>query len=85
MKLSQKTIQSHIDFFISGDFVWVDVDYRGDNWELTCEEYPEDNTANFYFTDGNKSFAIETDPVFNNDKLQKATVTGIHYLGEDSA
>ena len=56
MKLSQKTIQSHIDFFISGDFTWVDVDYRGDNWELTVEEYPEDNAANFYFTDGKRQF-----------------------------
>ena len=84
MKLSQKTIQSHIDFFISGDFTWVDVDYRGDNWELTVEEYPEDNAANFYFTDGNRLFSIHTHPVFEGDKLKSAKVADIHYLGEET-
>lgn len=85
MELSKKTIQSHINFFISGDYTWVDVDYRGDSWQLTCEQYPEDVTANFYFTNGNKSFAIETDPVFNNEQLCSATVKSIHYLAEEIA
>ena len=85
MTLSEKTIQSHIDFFIGGDYTWVDVDYRGNNWELTVEEYAEDNAANFYFTDGNKMFAIETDPVFVDNKLQSAKVKSIHYLGEETA
>lgn len=83
MELSKKTIQSHIDFFIEGDFTWVDVDYRGSNWELTCEEYPEDNAANFYFTDGNRSFSIYTHPVFEGDKLKSAKVEEIWYNGEE--
>jgi len=85
MTLSKKTIQSHIDYFISGDFTWVDVDYRGNNWKLTCEQYPEDNTANFYFTDGNKLFAIETDPVFYDEQLQSAQVRSIYLLEEETA
>jgi hypothetical protein len=80
MKLSQKTIQSHIDFFINDDCDWVDVNYRGDSWELTCEQYPEDNTANFLFTNSKTTFVIATDPVFVDDELKSATVTEIQKL-----
>lgn len=80
MELSQKTIQSHIDFFISGDYDWVDVDYRGGSWELTCEQYPEDNTANFLFTNSKTTFVIATDPVFDDNQLKSATVTEIDTL-----
>jgi len=80
MNLAKKTIQSHIDFFINGDFTWVDVDYRGDSWELTSEEYPEDNTANFLFTNSKTTFVIATDPVFADNQLKSATVTEIEKL-----
>jgi hypothetical protein len=80
MKLSQKTIQSHIDFFINDNCDWADVNYRGENWELTCEMYPEDNTANFIFTNSKTTFVILTDPVFVDDELKSATVTEIQKL-----
>ena len=78
MKLSQKTIQSYIDYHIKNECLWSNVIYRGSDWELTCEEYPEDNTANFYFTNGKTYFAIQTDSVFIDEVLKSATVKAIY-------
>jgi hypothetical protein len=76
--LSKKTIQKSIDFYISEYSDWVNVDYRGSNWELSCEMYPEDDTANFIFTNSKKTFVIATDPVFDaDDELVSAPVIEI--------
>ena len=42
--------------------------------------YPEDNTANFIFTNSKTTFVILTDPVFVDDELKSATVTEIQKL-----
>ena len=66
MTPAKKTIQSHIDFYIENQCEWVDVEYRGSDWKLTSEQYPEEDTDNFYFNNGKKVYVIFTKHVFHN-------------------
>lgn len=82
MKLSEKTIQSYINTFIELNYDWSEIEYRNGIWELTSEQFPEDNTANFYFTNGNTEFFIGTDANFSDGVLVSAVVNDVINLEE---
>ena len=79
MKISEKTLQEFVDHHLQVAWGMVEkseIWYRNAEWTITREEYPEDNTANFYMSRDNDGFTlvIDTKPVFVNDFCQSAKV-----------
>jgi len=79
MNISKKTLQEFVDHHLQVAWGMVhksEIWYRNSDWTMTREEYPEDNTANFYMSRDNDGFTlvIDTKPVFENDFCQSAKV-----------